>query len=94
MPGADREAEGSSKDEAGGQEQQWLWLYDPEVHVSSMLPACVLCQFLGTTKGLLVMCMTEGLCISGGVQVSPQWGRAWLWVRGSSPEAPLLCPRD
>lgn len=63
-------------------------------HVSSMLPACVLCQFLGTTKGLLVMCMTMGLCISGGVQGSPQCGGAWLWVRGSSPEAALLCPRD
>lgn len=53
-------------------------------YVSSMLPACVLCQFLGTTKGLLVMCMTEGLCISGEVQGSPQWGRAGLWGRGSS----------
>lgn len=46
-------------------------------HVSSMLPACVLCQFLGTTEGLM-MCVTEGLCISGGMH----WGRAGLWGRG------------
>lgn len=62
-------------------------------HISSVLPACVLCQFLGITKGL-VMCMIEGLSISGGMQGSPQCGRAGLWGRESSPEAALLCPRD
>lgn len=67
-------------------------------HVSSMLPACILCQFLGTTKELLVMCMTEGLCISDGVQGSPQWGTAGLWGRGKSSALPqrltsVKCPQ-
>lgn len=62
-------------------------------HVPSMLSACALCRSLGTTRGL-VLCMTEALCISGGVQGLPQRGRAGLWGRGSSPEAALLCPRD
>lgn len=43
-------------------------------HVPSMLPAGALAQLqVGTTKGL-VMCPTEGLCVSGGEQGGEQSG--------------------
>lgn len=42
MPGADREAEGSGEDKAGGQERRWLWRHDPEVGVQDMSLLC--CQ--------------------------------------------------
>lgn len=74
MPGADREAEGSSENKARGQKRQWLYLHGPEVGVQDMSPllqACVLCQFLGTTQEL-VMCMTVHMW--WGVEGHPNGG--------------------